>query len=134
MKYVANPVVVDAFEIVSIGAIDEDKNLMIELPYNVWNKCSLEMRSRYSPKIGDYWVVQSDGYIYLNPKEVFERKYHPLGETKKENDCEKCGAPSMSERTEQIMKSYQDGIRKVIEETFATFEKIELETTFGGVV
>lgn len=36
-----------------------------------------EMTSRMTPVIGDYWVIQSDGYIYLNPKEVFERKYHP---------------------------------------------------------
>jgi hypothetical protein len=33
------------------------------------------MISRYIPSEGDYWVKQSDGYIYLNPKEVFERKY-----------------------------------------------------------
>lgn len=23
----------------------------------------------------DYWVIQSDGYVYLNPAKVFERKY-----------------------------------------------------------
>jgi hypothetical protein len=27
------------------------------------------------PKSGDYLVRQEDGYEYLNPKEVFERKY-----------------------------------------------------------
>ena len=34
------------------------------------------MTSRYRPKPGDYYVIQADGYPYLNPKDVFERKYH----------------------------------------------------------
>lgn len=33
------------------------------------------MMARYTPVVGDYWVVQEDGYIYLNPRDVFERKY-----------------------------------------------------------
>jgi len=33
------------------------------------------------PKIGDYWVIRSDGYIYLNPKTVFERKHSPASFT-----------------------------------------------------
>lgn len=37
-----------------------------------------EMQARYIPKAGDYWVIQSDGYEYLNPKEVFERKYRSV--------------------------------------------------------
>lgn len=39
-----------------------------------------EMCSRMLPKEGDYIVTQSDGYVYLNPKEVFERKYRPAPE------------------------------------------------------
>src|ERR1700691_2146243 len=38
------------------------------------------MTARYAPKVGDYWVVQSDGYAYLNPAEVFERKYRAQDE------------------------------------------------------
>lgn len=38
------------------------------------------MLARMTPQIGDYWVIQDDGYIYLNPKDVFERKYHPKAE------------------------------------------------------
>jgi hypothetical protein len=41
-----------------------------------------EMTARYTPKTDDYWVVQSDGYVYLNPKDVFERKYSPLPDQK----------------------------------------------------
>jgi hypothetical protein len=37
-----------------------------------------QMTARMEPKVGDYWVIQSDGYVYLNPKEVFERKYEPV--------------------------------------------------------
>lgn len=37
-----------------------------------------DMTSRMTPVVGDYWVVQSDGYVYLNPKSVFERKYSPV--------------------------------------------------------
>jgi hypothetical protein len=33
------------------------------------------MLARFVPVAGDYWVIQSDGYIYLNPAAVFERKY-----------------------------------------------------------
>lgn len=33
------------------------------------------MISRYIPQEGDYVVTQADGYVYLNPKQVFERKY-----------------------------------------------------------
>jgi hypothetical protein len=39
---------------------------------------SAEMTSRYFPKLGDYYVVQEDGYAYLNPKDVLDRKYRPL--------------------------------------------------------
>lgn len=33
------------------------------------------MLARYSPVPGDYLVTQDDGYQYVNPKDVFERKY-----------------------------------------------------------
>jgi hypothetical protein len=36
------------------------------------------MSARYTPAIGDYLVTQEDGYQYVNPKAVFERKYRPL--------------------------------------------------------
>jgi hypothetical protein len=36
------------------------------------------MTSRYWPTAGDYYVVQSDGYAYINPADVFERKYASL--------------------------------------------------------
>lgn len=38
------------------------------------------MISRFIPQAADYWVIQEDGYVYLNPKDVFERKYSKLPE------------------------------------------------------
>ena len=79
MKYVANPVEVNAYPIrkvvggepftLVIGDADgQSENAVVY--------ATPEMRSRMTPKVGDYWVIQSDGYVYLNPKDVFERKYH----------------------------------------------------------
>jgi len=75
VKYVANPVEVDAHKIVSVGdcLVGQGTHLALENGENV--VATIGMTSRMMPKPGDYWVIQSDGYIYLNPKEVFERKY-----------------------------------------------------------
>jgi hypothetical protein len=76
MKYVANPVEVDALRIESIADKLDDGRLTLKLEGGLVRYALPEMLSRMEPKVGDYFVVQSDGYIYLNPKEVFERKYH----------------------------------------------------------
>lgn len=39
---------------------------------------TLDMVSWMMPRVGDYWVVTSDGYAYLNPGDVFESKYEPI--------------------------------------------------------
>jgi len=83
MKYQANPVIVDAFKIVSTDVVTNAEpplplNLALDNGENV--VATPEMQSRMIPKPGDYWVVQSDGYVYLNPQEVFERKYSPYSE------------------------------------------------------
>jgi len=75
MKYVANPVEVDAFVIRSVSQNFEDPNWYVTLDDGRTMKATPEMCARMSPRPGDYWVVQSDGYEYLNPKSVFERKY-----------------------------------------------------------
>lgn len=74
MKYIANPVEVDAFKIVGVGEKKEEgTHLALDNGENVIATPS--MTSRMGPQPGDYWVIQSDGYVYLNPKDVFERKY-----------------------------------------------------------
>jgi hypothetical protein len=84
MKYVGNPVEVDAFKIKDIRQISARGTLELTLddpeapadhPHIVL--ATPEMTSRFIPDVGDYWVIQSDGYVYLNPTAVFERKYSP---------------------------------------------------------
>jgi hypothetical protein len=79
MKYVGNPVEVDAFKIVSVGPLaDRGGNFRIlTLEDGKMVQADEGMMSRMTPEVDDYWVIQSDGYIYLNPKDVFERKYRP---------------------------------------------------------
>ncbi len=84
MKYIAKPVTVKAYKIIHVDTINEngETHLIIYEP-NILNQnetrihkyATKEMTARMTPKIDDYWVIQEDGYEYLNPKEVFERKY-----------------------------------------------------------
>lgn len=78
MKYVANPVIVDAYKITDIADKDIDLEYELTLENGEVVRAGIDKYIRCDPKIGDYWVIQSDGYIYLNPKEVFLRKYSPL--------------------------------------------------------
>lgn len=77
-KAVAIPMEVDYFVIRDfrhIGPAAEvrtDEKGWIELPAGA--------TARYMPVPGDYLVQQADGYMYLNPKAVFERKYRPVVE------------------------------------------------------
>lgn len=75
MKYQANPVQVDAEIIIEVGVITSEGAMAITLQGGVTTFADRTMIARYIPQPGDYLVTQSDGYVYLNPKEVFERKY-----------------------------------------------------------
>lgn len=91
MKYIANPVEVDAYVIVEIeprgdGSLNLRFGAVVKFAGGdsftddagrVTAIADKGMTARYIPFVGDYYVVQSDGYAYLNPKEVFERKYSP---------------------------------------------------------
>ena len=77
MEYVANPVIVTAYKIKHIGNYHIGKGLELILDNDSIVYATPEMLSRITPEPLDYWVIQSDGYIYLNPKDVFERKYSP---------------------------------------------------------
>jgi hypothetical protein len=78
MKYVANPVEVDAYVIKAVKKYLGDDNhylTLAEIEKEV--TATPAMTSRMLPVPGDYWVIQADGYEYINPKAVFERKYRP---------------------------------------------------------
>lgn len=80
MKYVARPVVVDAMTITAVApSTVESGAVACTLDGGPTVIADAAMCFRYTPKQGDYWVVQSDDYEYINPKEVFERKYAPYG-------------------------------------------------------
>ncbi len=78
MKYQANPVVVDAFKITAIVAATEESPMILHLENGRLVSPNAGMTARMTPIVGDYWVIQEDGYVYLNPKDVFERKYGPV--------------------------------------------------------
>jgi hypothetical protein len=79
MKYIANPSACDAWKILTVGEVDPDTGKrQIELEEIGTRFATKEMCSRMVPVPGDYFVIQEfDGYVYLNPKDVFERKYRP---------------------------------------------------------
>lgn len=78
MKYQAKPVIVNAEIIIEVGAINPDGSMAITLQSGVTTFADKGMIARYIPKEGDYLVTQSDDYVYLNPKDVFERKYEAI--------------------------------------------------------
>jgi hypothetical protein len=94
-KYIARPVEVDAWairevrifssirtpQVVRVGGEIKADLIGYEIEIEDGQKIMLgaEMTARMTPNPGDYYVKQADGYVYLNPKEVFERKYSPKG-------------------------------------------------------
>ena len=76
MIYVARPVSVNAFEITHVGEIQrEDLSRILTLENGVCATATAAMLARMTPVPGDYWVIQGDGYEYINPRAVFKRKY-----------------------------------------------------------
>lgn len=75
--YRANPVTVQAHEITGVGPKDAEGNAPLILANGAHVTATPEMMARHTPAPGDYWVVQADGYVYINPRAVFERKYSP---------------------------------------------------------
>lgn len=73
--YVANPVEVVAGKITHVGEAEPDESRHLLLEDNSVVVASGPMLARMLPSVGDYWIMQADGYEYLNPKDVFERKY-----------------------------------------------------------
>lgn len=73
-KYIARPVTVEAKRIVDIwpGA---PGGVRLELEDGSTFTPDQGMLARMTPTVGDYVVTQADGYVYLNPAHVFERKY-----------------------------------------------------------
>lgn len=78
--HVANPVHVRAVQLVEF---EENQRTMAVDAFDADGgryPLSKEMLARYTPVPGDYLVTQEDGYQYINPREVFERKYQAIGQ------------------------------------------------------
>lgn len=77
--HIANPVSVQARKITSVSRINNGVDTSLLLDGGDAYLAGPEMTARYRPVDGDYLVIQEDGYHYINPKEVFERKYREIG-------------------------------------------------------
>lgn len=77
MKYIANPIEVDAEKIESVISGSNEHPMILKLESGKLYSPNAGMLARMTPVAGDYLVTQPDGYVYLNPKDVFERKYRP---------------------------------------------------------
>lgn len=73
-SYIAKPILVSAYLITGIQSIVEGAMLALE-GVDTEHFVDHAMLARYTPAPGDYLVTQDDGYTYVNPKAVFERKY-----------------------------------------------------------
>lgn len=80
MIYQANPVTVEAHIIISAGAILSNGSMQLALSDGTSIAVDKNMISRHIPNEGDYYVIQNDGYVYINPKDVFLRKYSQINE------------------------------------------------------
>lgn len=84
--HTANPVKVHATTILEVtditkreaGAGQSSPDLMLRLADGRNYEAKAAMTARHLPAPGDYLVTQEDGYEYLNPKDVFERKYSAI--------------------------------------------------------
>lgn len=113
MKYVANPVEADAFVIMEVFPEQDqgDHSRVLRLDNGELVSADKHMMSRMTPAVGDYWVIQSDGYVYLNPKDVFERKYSPIVTTYK--DRVRAELRDLTEKRTKLAKFINDSMEKL---------------------
>lgn len=81
MKAIAKPVEVE-YGIIEKIVVNSDTSCSVLVNWGHVKQIEIvttPMMARYVPKPGDYLVRQADGYEYLNPKDVFERKFRPVG-------------------------------------------------------
>lgn len=76
MKYRIRPdYICAAFRITEIRGRWENGNIALTLENGDQVEALKDMTARMQPKVGDYWVIAPDGYVYLNPKKTFEEKH-----------------------------------------------------------
>ena len=80
MKAIGKPVEVDFYEIRGWDTAGPDGNCFVHCSEGRSFLVTPAMTARAPVGTYHYVVVQADGYVYLNPKDVFERKYSPVTE------------------------------------------------------
>lgn len=100
----ANPVRVKALAIVELTVDGHCGGHLAKLSDGSRYHVTAAMEARHAPVIGDYIVTQEDGYVYVNPKDVFERKYSaipkPVSNVYSDAACvfRYCPAPEVCQR------------------------------------
>lgn len=79
LTHIAKPVRVNAAEILDVTYSPDDGSTLLRLSDGRNFVADNGMCARFAPAPGDYLVTQEDGYEYLNPKDLFERKYRAGG-------------------------------------------------------
>lgn len=77
-KYKYKPVEVEGFVITKVRCICQNAEYEITLENGEMKFVGQKMTARMIPVKGDYFVIQGDGYEYLNPKVVFEKKFEEI--------------------------------------------------------
>lgn len=76
MKYhIKTDYIITAYQITEIRGVDGNGNYQLTLENGDLVEAPKDMTARMQPLTGDYWVISPDGYVYLNPKAVFEAKH-----------------------------------------------------------
>jgi hypothetical protein len=76
VKYIANPVVVEAFEVRDVQLSSSPGCVYrLILAEDLAVEAGTHQLNNHVPKIGDFWIRLAEKDQYLCPKDVFERKY-----------------------------------------------------------
>lgn len=109
MQYRAKPVIVTAFEITEIRERYPNGQVAMTLSNGDQVEALPDMTARMSPQVNDYWVIQADGYTYLNPKKVFEAKYDSYLSV----DEKKRQAPEVEKQFEYDSDKAGEGVKTI---------------------
>jgi len=127
--HIANPVRVQALVITDATSVNDDAYTQIVLGDGTVRIIGPEMTSRHKPSVGDYLVMQEDGYIYVNPKDVFERKYRVIDSGPADEAKVKVGHQNNIEDNELRLRAmdyasrhYEAGSNQVVRAAEAYFD------------
>lgn len=105
-KYAAKPVEVDGYQILEVrkdrSDLDHAERWSVRLEDGTRKTLTYGQVARYTPQKGDYLVIQSDGYEYINPKAVFERKYRCIERAGFAEDAPGTVAEYLEELAQQV--------------------------------